>query len=62
MIPGDLIVFYNEEMTKVGHVGIYIGDGNFVHAANPERGVVIDNIDTNTYYNTRFITVRRIMN
>ena len=62
MLPGDLIVFYNEEMTKVGHVGIYIGDGNFVHAANPERGVVIDNIDTNTYYNTRFITVRRIMN
>ena len=61
MLPGDLIVFYNEEMTKVGHVGIYIGDGNFVHAANPERGVVIDNINTNTYYNARYISARRII-
>ena len=61
MIPGDLIVFYNEEKTKVGHVGIYIGNGEFVHAANPERGVVIDNINTNTYYNTRFVSARRII-
>ena len=61
MIPGDLIVFYNEEKTKVGHVGIYIGNGEFVHAANPERGVVIDNINSNSYYNTRFISARRII-
>ena len=61
MKPGDLIVFYNEEMSKVGHVGIYIGNGDFVHAANPERGVVIDNINSNSYYNTRYICARRIL-
>lgn len=57
---GDLILFQNEEKTKIGHVGIYIGGGNFVHAANPDRGVVIDNIITSSYYNTRFVTAKRI--
>lgn len=58
---GDLIIFYNEEKSNVGHTGIYIGDGNFIHSANPERGVVIDNLNTNTYYNERFISARRIL-
>ena len=59
--PGDLLLFYDEGMTKIGHTGIYIGDGNFVHAANPSRGVVIDNINTSSYYNSRFISARRIV-
>ena len=59
--PGDLILFYDEGMTKIGHTGIYIGDGNFVHAANPSRGVVIDNINTSSYYNPRFVSARRIV-
>lgn len=58
---GDLIIFYNEEKSNVGHTAIYIGDGNFIHSANPERGVVIDNLNTNTYYNERFISARRIV-
>ncbi len=58
---GDLIIFYNEEKSNVGHTAIYIGDGNFIHSANPERGVVIDNLNTNTYYNERLISARRIV-
>lgn len=58
---GDLILFYNEEKTKIGHTGIYIGNNEFIHAANPERGVVIDNLETNSYYSTRFVTARRIV-
>lgn len=58
---GDLILFYNEENTKIGHTGIYIGNNEFIHAANPERGVVTDNLETNTYYSTRFVTARRIV-
>lgn len=58
---GDLILFYNEENTKIGHTGIYIGNNEFIHAANPERGVVIDNLVTNSYYSTRFVTARRIV-
>ena len=58
---GDLILFYDEAKTKIGHTGIYISDGNFVHSANPERGVVIDNINTNSYYNERYIVAKRIV-
>lgn len=58
---GDLILFYNEEKTKIGHTGIYLGNDEFIHAANPDRGVVIDNLSTNSYYSTRFITARRIV-
>lgn len=58
---GDLILFYNDAKTRIGHCAIYIGDGNFIHSANPQRGVVIDNINTNSYYNQRFVTARRIV-
>ena len=58
---GDLILFYNEEKTKIGHTGIYLGNNEFIHAANPDRGVVIDNLSTNSYYSTRFVTARRIV-
>ncbi len=58
---GDLILFYNEANTKIGHTGIYIGNNEFIHSANPERGVVTDNLVTNSYYSTRFVTARRIV-
>ena len=57
----DLLLFYDEGKTRIGHVGIYIGDGNFIHSANPKRGVVIDNLNTNSYYTQRFVTARRIV-
>lgn len=59
--PGDLILFQNEGKTKIGHTGIYIGNDEFIHAANPDRGVVIDNLVTMSYYNERFVTARRIV-
>ena len=55
-------MIYDEGRTKIGHTGIYIGGGNFIHAANPSRGVVIDNLNSSSYYNTRFVTARRIVN
>lgn len=61
LMPGDLILFQNEEKTKIGHTGIYLGNNEFIHAANPKRGVVIDNISTNSYYNERFVSARRIV-
>lgn len=59
--PGDLILFYDEGKTKIGHTGIYLGNGDFIHAANPERGVVVDNLNTNTYYNQRYVMARRLV-
>ena len=38
--PGDLIFYYWD----ASHVGIYIGNGQMVHAANPNQGVTIDPI------------------
>lgn len=58
---GDLILFYDNGNTKIGHCGIYIGGGNFIHSANPKRGVVTDNLNTNSYYSQRFVTARRII-
>lgn len=57
---GDLILFYDDGKTKIGHCGIYISGGDFIHSANPQRGVVIDNLNTNSYYSQRFVTARRI--
>lgn len=57
--PGDLLLFNNTSDGSIGHVGIYIGNGQFIHAANPRRGVVIDTIESG-YYNTYYYLARRI--
>lgn len=58
---GDLILFYNESKTSIGHTGVYIRNGEFIHAANPSRGVVTDNLNTNSYYNERFVSAKRVV-
>ncbi len=40
---GDL-VFMNGDYNDCGHVGIYIGNGQMVHAANPRYGICVSNI------------------
>lgn len=57
---GDLLLFNNGANGSIGHVGIYIGDGTFIHAANSRRGVVIDTINSG-YYNTYYYQARRIV-
>ena len=58
---GDLLLFNNGANGSIGHVGIYIGDGIFIHAANSRRGVVTDTINSG-YYNTYYYQARRIVN
>lgn len=62
LAPGDIVLFYDEGYTKIGHAGIYIGDNSFIHAANPKRGVVIEALEGNSYYSPRYVTARRIVN
>lgn len=38
MLPGDLLFFGRG--TRVTHIGIYVGEGKYVHAANRRKGVV----------------------
>ena len=58
--PGDLVFFKNTYKRGISHVGIYVGDGKFVHAASSRRSVVIDRLDA-AYFRTRFAGARRIL-
>ena len=58
--PGDLVIFNNDANTSIGHVGIYIGDGNFIHASNPSDGVKITTLTTG-YYQKRYVGARRVI-
>lgn len=54
---GDL-VFFDQEGRKFSHVGIYIGDGRFVHAPSSGKQVRIDRLDRR-YWQDHFVAARR---
>ena len=43
--PGDLVFFYS----PISHVGMYIGNGMIVHAANPSTGVTVSALHSMPY-------------
>jgi cell wall-associated NlpC family hydrolase len=55
---GDL-VFFKTTGARVGHAGIFIGHGRFIHASS-SRGVRIDSIWDPYYYGPRFVGATRI--
>ncbi len=55
--PGDLVMFGK---SGINHVGIYIGGGSIVHAANKSSGVRIDTINSG-YYNANYVGARRVI-
>ena len=59
LAPGDL-VFFNTDGTGASHVGIYLGDGRFVHPSATPRQVVIDNLDS-PYYAEHYLGARRVL-
>ena len=60
--PGDLVIYKNTSLTKIGHVGIYIGDNKMIHASEPGVGVIITDIDSKAHnYPQRFVMGRRII-
>ena len=54
---GDLI-FWKTTSAKVGHVGMYVGNGQFIHAPNSRSVVKIDSLN-NSYYSNRYVNARR---
>ena len=60
--PGDLVFFTDYETGYgIGHCGIYIGDGNFIHASSGSGYCVkISTLLSGSYYN-RYETARRIL-
>lgn len=58
LLPGDL-VFYTTYAAGASHVGVYLGDGTFVHAASENSGVRITPMD-NVWWAPRYLGARRI--
>ena len=42
--PGDVLVFANTYRRGLSHTGIYLGDGQFVHAADERHGVTVSSL------------------
>ena len=57
--PGDIILF-NTNGKGISHAGLYIGEGNMIHASSGKKKVVIEDINSK-YYKSRYVTARRIL-
>ncbi len=57
--PADLLLF-SKDGTRVTHVGLYIGEGKFIHASTSTTGVIISDLNS-TYYTTHYFAARRVI-
>jgi cell wall-associated NlpC family hydrolase len=57
LTPGDLVFFGLRG--RVNHVGIYVGDGQFLHAPSRGKDVRVDRMDSG-YWGNRFLQARRV--
>jgi cell wall-associated NlpC family hydrolase len=53
------LLFFNTQGAPFSHVGIYLGDGRFVHAPSPKTGRVIISKVANHYWHGRVTGARR---
>ena len=59
---GDLLFFLTDKSRgiPVTHVGMYIGDGNFIHAASRKQGIIISSLEKSRY-GSIFVKATRII-
>lgn len=57
LLPGDL-VFFNTSGKGISHVGIYIGDNQFIHSSTSD-GVIISGLGEN-YWSKRYVGAKRV--
>ncbi|MGL5693482.1 MAG: SH3 domain-containing protein, partial [Peptostreptococcaceae bacterium] len=62
VVKGDLVFFDTEGSNngQITHVGIYMGDGNFIHASSSKGKVVISDFNS-SYYKKAFVNARRVL-
>ena len=57
--PGDLVFFYGSNKTVINHVGIYIGNGQFIHSSS-SKGITITGLES-SYYVNHYYGAKRIL-
>ncbi|MGM9944856.1 MAG: LysM peptidoglycan-binding domain-containing protein [Lysinibacillus sp.] len=55
-VPGDVVFFKNTYISTISHMGVYIGDNQFIHASS--NGVEVSNLSYD-YWDTRFVAFKR---
>lgn len=60
MAEGDLVFFRTTRGNRISHVGIYVGNGKFMHASSGKGRVRTDSLSS-SYYAKRFVTARRVV-
>jgi cell wall-associated NlpC family hydrolase len=58
--PKKKIVKYINAPRRITHVGIYVGDGKFIHAPRPGHTVTVESLDT-TYYRKNYVGARSVI-
>ena len=62
--PGDLVFFYGTDggdSSSASHVGLYVGDGTFIHASSGSSRCVKYSSLYESYYTNHYLTARRIV-
>ena len=61
LMPGDLVYFkYSPSSNQLSHVGIYVGDGNFIHSPVPGQAVKISPLNTG-YFSYYYYGATRVL-
>jgi cell wall-associated NlpC family hydrolase len=58
--PNKKIVKYIKAPRRITHVGIYVGDGKFIHAPRPGHTVTVESLNT-SYYRKNYVGARSVI-
>jgi cell wall-associated NlpC family hydrolase/SH3-like domain-containing protein len=61
LIAGDLVFFNSSSKSTVSHVGIYIGNGKFIHASSGSTHAVTISSLSEDYYSAHYLGARRVI-
>lgn len=61
LAPGDLILFNDRGRGRVTHVGIYMGDDQFIHASSKRSGGVRVDSLSSRYWNSSYLQAKRVL-